>query len=140
MKFYYNIKESGLEYPHFRLASDNWDDYSHKTLFSLWFYKSRTDNIRIGQIKIMHKDALTTREVIPQSFEFLDEALYCSLGQDLEFYSNLKINFPDRYQEILNSLNDAATNHGNIEEFENTSGFKSSLLRWSEAEKAYHQA
>ena len=144
MNFYIVTSSSALirenQFPFFKLTVDNWDDYSNKTLFHLYLFKSMTDNYKIGDIKIMHKDNQTTREVIPTQFTELNDNEFCSLGQDLQFYTNLKEYLPEQYQEVLDSLNDTATNQGSADIFENTRGFKKSLLRWSEAEKVFRQA
>ncbi len=129
-----------IEFPYFRLTVDHWDDFYYKTLFHLSFIKSRTENYKIGDIKIMHKDNKTTFNVIPNQFIELDESQFCSLGQNMQFYTNLKEYLPEQYQDVLNALNDAATNQGSADNFENTRGFKKSLLRWSEAEKVFRQA
>lgn len=144
MKFYITTTSSAIiketDYPFFKLTVDNWDDYSNKTLFHLYLFKSQSDNYKIGDVKIMHKDNQTTKDVIPNQFTELDENEFCSLGQEIQFYTNLKEYLPELYQDVLNALNDVATNQGSADIFENTRGFKKSLLRWSEAEKVFHQA
>lgn len=128
------------QFPLFKLTTDNWDDYSNKTLFYLHLFMSTNVSYRIGAIKIMHKDNRTTSEIIPNQFTELADNEFCSLGQDLQFYTNLKEHLPEQYQSVLDSLNDVATNQGIAEMFENEQGFKNSLLRWSESEKVYRQA
>ena len=128
------------QFPYFKLSIDNWDDFSNKTLFHMYLFKSQTESFNIGNIKIMHKDNLITKDVIPNQFNQLNDDEFCSLGQDIEFYTNLKHLLPDQFQEVLNALNDAATNQGIADTFENTRGFKKSLLRWSESEKVFRQA
>jgi predicted ATPase len=128
------------QFPHIKLVTDNWDDYSNKTLFHLYLFLSPNDHHKIGDIKIMHKDNQTTREIIPNLFTELNENEFCSLGQDLDFYTKLKKLLPEQYQLVLDALNDVATNQGIADIFENTRGFKNSLLRWSESEKVYRQA
>lgn len=144
MNFYIVTSSSAIiresRFPFFKLTTDNWDDFSNKTLFHLYLFKSSTENYKIGDVKIMHKDNQTTKDVIPNQFTELNESEFCSLGQDLQFYTNLKDYLPEQYQEVLDALNDAATNQGSADIFENTRGFKNSLLRWSEAEKVFRQA
>ena len=65
---------------------------------------------------------------------------FCSLGQSINYYTNLKHFFPDNYREILIRLNDIATNNDLRKEFINCHGVKNSLLRESSAYKALEEA
>lgn len=141
MKFYNKgfrqYLPSSLQYPFFALVKDGWNDYGHYILYNLIYYKSHDDNIEIGHIKIL--DRTTEYTNIPDSFEKLNEN-YCSLGQSLKFYEKIKELFPDTFLEIFNSLNDIVFNIEIDEIFKNEEGYKSALLRFTSAEKAYSEA
>lgn len=125
--------------PYFVLVTDQWDDYGNKTLFHLRYISERREQFDIGSVKIMHKDYTVTEVILPETFNSLDEA-YCSIGQDKEYYENLKSLIPDDVENVLEALADAAYFPAIGERFENTDQFKESLLRFSEAEKMYKEA
>lgn len=125
-------------YPCFLLSkNDGWNDYwSYKTLYVLIYFQERNNPIEIGSVKILDKNNGDT--TLPLEFENLEEN-FCSLGCDIDYYETLKIQVPD-YNEFLDSINDLAFNPGIAEDFELEEGVKTSLLRYSEAEKAFKQA
>lgn len=127
-------------FPIIRLSTDNWDDYTYKTYFHMYIHMSPYERISVGEIKILHYENRRTSDVIPKEFTGLNEDEFCSLGQDIQFYIKLKQILPNKYQEVLDSLNDAATNQGIADAYERTTGFRKSLLRWSESEKAFREA
>ncbi len=122
---------SNNTYPIFILLTDNWDDFGINSLFSLYFFKSQSESIRIGKIKILQKDKRRTE--LPPIFSLLDKK-YISLGQGLQFYKNLLSIFS--YEEstiILDSLNDIAWKPNKAESFESKSEYRNSLLRENSA-------
>ncbi|SHF67916.1 AAA domain-containing protein, putative AbiEii toxin, Type IV TA system [Salegentibacter echinorum] len=125
----------------FYLSGSSWDDYTSRTSFYLYFSgnNSRVD-IPIGSLKLMHFEEDTTKDILPKKFETLPFNEYCSLGQDLEYYLTLKRNFPEDYYQILKALNDAAFFDSIADNFRHHHRFKHSLLRNSEAEKAFYEA
>lgn len=130
-------------YPSCTLTRDNWDDYSHKTLFQLSYYPAPNKRMSVGAVKIMSlvepKGYDQNGYVkLPSDFTNL-EAEFCSLGQDKSYYTELKNEHGEIYQAVLDALNDVVLNRGILEEFENTSIFRSSLTRFSEAEKALRE-
>lgn len=138
MKFHIKLPKSTTP-PYFLLTYNNWDDYSRKTSFSLSFRGDNGVYHSIGSVKIMHKEEFETIKFIPNSFDILPDE-FCSLGQNISYYENFKYYFPDNYEDILERLNDAAFLDGIKDEFENNSNFRRSLLRSSEAEKAFYEA
>lgn len=77
-----------------------WNDFSIKTQFSCFYY-SAPDKVKfIGDIKIMQPDVLDTASTIPDEFYSLDNN-FCSLGQEFDFYSNLKESFQKGFESIL---------------------------------------
>jgi ABC-type uncharacterized transport system fused permease/ATPase subunit len=93
----------------------------------------------IGSIKILHQDNPRTSFVIGNDITQLDEK-FCSLGQDISFYENLKKFLPRQYLNILGRLNDIATDSILAEKYYDKQGVQISLLRFSGAEKAYNEA
>ncbi len=118
---------------YFLLRERKWDDYNNKTWFYLYHYLDGRAT-SFGSVKIMTKENPTTIDVIPTDF-FLLSPEYCSLGQSESYYLGLKHSFPNNYEDILFAIGDAALFHTKLEEFENTDGFKSSLLRNDDAER-----
>lgn len=130
--------ETPKEYECFMLTFNNrWNDYSFCTWFRLYYKKG--DKIdSIGQLKIMKHEVKDTSEVLPDKFYRLDTD-YCSLGCNLEYYSNMYRLFRDKAYVYLGELRDAAL-YGHIQEqFEKSSLFTSSLLRTNAAERALRE-
>lgn len=117
------------------LTAGSWDDYGYKTSFSLIYRKENGDNISIGDVKIGSVDYK------PNGDNYIDEimdpfypdgklsAKFFSLGQDLVYYQQMKICFPESYQQILENLRDCVALPTLAEEVEQESVFKNSLLR-----------
>jgi len=88
------------------LKDDNWDDYSIKTLHYLVVFDEKGNKHKIGNVKIGYSGQKTgPRTRIPQSF-FELEKKYFSLGQDAEYYQNIKKLDNNLGEAILNGLND----------------------------------
>src|SRR3954452_15619457 len=97
MKFYRRhfktpIRE-GAEFPCFSLVRDNWDDYGWKTLYVLHFHPNSDTHEEIGALKILDIDPDLDTTEVDDIFEALPEN-FCSLGQSLDYYANLKFHFP----------------------------------------------
>ena len=80
------------------LYDDNWNDYGYRTTFYLVYYGNNKDFHPIGDIKIYYYDIDYNRtsdyycsvsDKIEDEISQLDEK-FCSLGQSLTFYKNLK--------------------------------------------------
>ena len=130
------------EFPFLNLVSQTWDDYGRQTLFTLWLQKSPGEKISLGKIKIIPLSpslySYSGQVVIPDDISELPEG-YCSLGQDLDYYHQMLDCFGLAAERVLDKLNDIATNPGVLEEFEGVPEYASSLIRFSEAEKALHR-
>lgn len=125
------LMEIHTEY--FILREYKWDDFGSKTSFYLYYVKNKNTTM-IGEIKIMTKDSRETLQVIPKSFNSLDST-FCSLGQKDRFYNTLKELFPDNFEDILFALADCAFFSDKLENFEEHSRFKNSLVRFDYAER-----
>lgn len=126
------------------LYDDNWDDYGYHTTFYLVYYGENKDFHPIGDIKIYYYDLDDNRtsdyycsvsDEIDDEIRQLDEK-FCSLGQSLTFYKNLKTYCPNGYLDILDRLNDMVKNKDIRQKFEGEHGVQISLLRSVSAVKA----
>ena len=93
----------------FTLVRDRWDDFTFKTSFSLHYTADDGDVTEIGMVKIAHlgmgeKDATTS---IKSSFHSLPPNFF-SLGQEREYYTNLRKLPGDIGSEALSALRDIA--------------------------------
>jgi predicted ATPase len=110
------------------LVTDNWDDYSYKTAFSLVYLDADGSRHDIGAIKIMRRGMTHGYTEIEASFTALGSE-YASLGQSQEYYENLiSIDEADRVA-ILEALRDAIWDDGIFAAFRNEGAFETSLLR-----------
>ena len=141
------------------LYRNNWDDFYYKTLFNAWYYDNECKAHDIGKIKIYTKEydyPSNNYEIIKylaesfnvkiennENIEFkISQQLnenFCSLGQSINYYINLKENVSE-YKKILKRLNDIATDDNLKKKFINYDGVKISLLRESSANKALEEA
>lgn len=125
-------------YPCVTLSHDPWDDYGYETTFHLRYYPELGTAKFKHRIKILHKTEKTTP--LPESpFFRLDPALYCSLGESLEYYEALSELLLEDRNAILDGLNDIAADPARAKPFTDVEGFHDSLLRFSEAEKAFKE-
>jgi len=137
--------EPPSQYPAFVLAADNWDDFGVKSLFRLFFYQSSAQRRLIGAVKIIVRSIeqdspnVTTTEYLEAEFVSLSNE-FCSLGQDQEYYENIKQAFPDQYRTILWALRDCAVFPIIEDDFEKDFSFERSLLRKDEAERLLREA
>ncbi|WP_176544915.1 AAA family ATPase [Bacillus cereus] len=150
---FYKSKSRGAtlsySYPCVVLTTSEWDDYSYRTSFQVSYFPSMGVEKEIGNVKILRKtydadfeeNALYryTCEYMEGMFEGLD-GNFCSLGQSLDYYFNLK-RLGDRIaSQILQGLNDVAVNEEIRTKFKHLKGFQDSLIRYSYAEKAMYEA
>lgn len=127
------------EFPAFILAlNDGWNDYSVKTEFYLFYYKSEQDRYKIGSVKIMNED-LEPYEVLESPFINLPET-FCSLGQRYDYYQELKALLGKNFESVLWALKDAAFFPEMSDKFEKHDTFKNSLIRFDEPEQLLREA
>lgn len=107
------------------------------SLFDVWYHQKFGNERPIGNVKVLQRGRV--KADIPNTFEQLDFD-FCSLGQTLMFYQNIYDIFREESRAILQALNDAAIFPSIRIKFEDEVGFQSSLIRFSEAEKALHEA
>lgn len=118
----------------------DWNDYEYSTWFALFHFTSPTEYTLIGELKIMKEGEANTYDVMPKSFECLDDS-YCTLGMDVKFYKNLHDIFSkDDCKKILDSLQDCTVSIDQYERFKDSYAFRNSLMRDLRSEKAFGQA
>lgn len=140
IKFYVNPQDiNQIETPFFYLIDNRWDDFNNKTSYKLYYKPEKQGFVSlIGDLKIMHETEADTIKIIPNIFDELPED-FGSIGQYIGYYEKLRELFPKNYMEIIQNLNDIAFLDGSKDKFERSSGFKHSLIRFSEAEKAFYE-
>lgn len=123
-------------FPSFLLIyNPTWNDYNYVTEYTLFYYKDPSTNYQeIGKIKITDGTSRVTREKLPSKFYELDN-IFCSLGQNEDFYFNLRTIEPIKFESILYSLRDSAFFSHIYEEFQNNEIFEKSLIRDDKVEK-----
>jgi len=132
----HNIPE---EFPSFVLVfNSGWNDYSKKTEFFLFYYETEDTPHKIGSIKIMNKDE-ETRNILGDYFTNLS-ADFCSLGQEYEYYEELKKHLGRNFESVLWALKDAAFFPEVSDKFEKHATFKDSLIRYDEPEQLLREA
>ncbi|WP_404460853.1 AAA family ATPase [Sutcliffiella horikoshii] len=144
MKFYKRIFKGDLidnkEFPCVILTTDDWDDnFKYETLFHAYFYASETDYHFLGDVKVATNKGNITRNYLEDEFYELDESFF-SLGQDLDYYRRLRRLPKDNYNAILYCLRDIATNDEVKSIYSDSDIFRTSLIRFSKAQKAYNEA
>lgn len=113
------------------LQSDNWDDFGHKTLFTLTIFNEQGHTQSIGSVKIgfVGQNGGWTEEQIPQEFNVLPNSFY-SLGQDASYYQNLVEELSNEIVvDVLTALGDVAHDPNRFAIADNEGAFSSSLLR-----------
>ncbi|MDH5667790.1 MAG: AAA family ATPase [Nitrospira sp.] len=126
----------------FILEADNWDDFGHKVNFGLTFIDKDGKKCDIGPVKILQGErsdsqdfavALTTQ--LPTTFSELD-GHFISLGQDDDYYKNLRELFAENVDGVLVALRDIAWQPSLAEPFETKTAFRNALMRNNSAHRA----
>ncbi len=130
-------------HPLVELEKDGWNDYSYKTLYKATLYLTRYNYIPLGNVKILNVTPVNNFPIkdtqLPDVFYELPHN-YISLGQDMEYYRKLSDLERNIYEKIFRGLNDVVYKNSLAAPHRDHPGFINSLLRFSEAEKAYKEA
>jgi predicted ATPase len=113
------------------LQPDNWDDFGHKTLFTLTIFDEQGNKQEIGNVKIgfVGQNGGWTEEQIAQQFDVLPENFY-SLGQDVDYYRSLIDSLSNEMAvNVLTALGDVTHDPGRLAMAENEGAFNTSLMR-----------
>ena len=127
------------EYPALVLRDTNWDDFGNKTSFELYYYDEDKQVFPIGSVKMMHYDTEKTADALQEKSLLLSDH-FCSVGQNLSYYTAIKNLFPQNYKNILYALRDAAYFSSIADIYQQTIAFQKSLLRKKSAFEAYRDA
>jgi len=131
---YQSSHETPNTFPSFVLVNSDWNDYSNRSTYYLYYYTDISDCKKIGTVKIIHKEIDNTPNELNENFTLLNES-FCSLGQEYSYYENIKLIFGKTYESILWALKDAAFYPNILEEFENNYYFRNSLIRNDQQEQ-----
>ena len=118
------------------VPNKRWNDYSVVSVFGLtYYYDYGKKSIDMGSLRIIHRDELTTWEILPDKFLQLSDD-FCSLGYSDDFYEEfLRLFKIDNTVSMLFALQDAAYFSDIQEKFEKTYNFTKSLIRSDNAER-----
>ncbi|MED3876477.1 ATP-dependent nuclease [Lysinibacillus capsici] len=138
-RYFRNLENLVESYPMIILSEDNWNDYGYYTLFHMHYFDEEKKHWEIGDVKILHEENEDSRSLIPTKFKNLKDE-FCSLGQTLDYYEELLRLKNNKGIEILRALKDVVIDKDSYKKFKDNNGFSSSLIRFSEAEKALEKA
>ncbi|WP_412464102.1 AAA family ATPase [Flavobacterium mekongense] len=141
LNFYINpTDETKTKIPCFILQYRQWDDFNRKTSFYLSYINQDQEREYLGLVKIGHIDEFEPLKILDKYYTELKDEFF-SLCQSIQTYENLfSILGKDLFEKYLNAMNDMAFLDAIRNEFEYNSNFTSSLIRTSEAEKAFKEA
>jgi ABC-type branched-subunit amino acid transport system ATPase component len=126
--------------PSFALVfNEGWNDYSIRSDFSLFFYASKRAQY-IGQVKIIfdNEDNDTINNLDDEFKELSVD--FCSLGQSINYYRNLKAVFGINFLSVLFALKDAAFFSDIADKFEKNYKFNNSVIRYNNVERLLRTA
>lgn len=113
------------------LDTDNWDDYSFKTTFSVTVFDETGKRVECGSVKIGVKGQASgrTSELLVLPLEKLASDFF-SLGQDVEYYKTLRNELNTQFRlELLLAMRDVVHDSVLLREVESEQVFQSSLTR-----------
>jgi predicted ATPase len=132
-KYYQKPPKYNWIYPCLILEKRGWNDYGNYNSFDLYFYFDRNNRNLIGPIKIIDINSNDTE--LEEGFKKLEKG-FCSLGQTIDFYKNLRDWFPIHFRNVMSSLNDISVVKSLTNKYGDNKNFKN-LTRTSEAELIY---
>lgn len=113
------------------LDTDNWDDYSFKTMFSLTVFDETGKKVECGSVKIGFKDQPKgrTSESLKLPLETLSDNFF-SLGQDVEYYKAIRNELSAAFgADLLVALRDVVHDPKILHDAESEEVFQTSLTR-----------
>lgn len=128
MKFFLTSFGSKKNKEGIHLISDNWNDFGFKTLYTMYYVDSQLHEIYIGYIRIGQTNLDYGGPDLESEFESLSKD-YFSLGNDIEYYKNIKELGRDKREYILSALNDIAYSDIAFEIAKEEEVTKKSLMR-----------
>lgn len=131
------------QFPSFVLVfNDDWNDYTYRTWFCLYYYAENGTQNKIGELKLMCRGKNNTFGALNKVFDGNLGKDYCSVGIDPSYYSNIYDLFKDTpiINQLLENLRDCAYNSNIYEAFAEDDCFKTSLLREDSSSQAINEA
>lgn len=131
------------QFPSFVLVfNDDWNDYSYKTWFGLFYFGEDERRHFVGELKLMKRGEADTFDILESSFDGILDEDFCSLGIESSYYERVYELFKGTtiINELLTDLRDCAYNQNIYEDFVEDDGFKISLLREDSSELAVKEA
>lgn len=118
------------------LHNYQWNDYGYETNFHVHYFDETGERHNLGDVKILQAGATHTR--LPAAFQELDDR-FCSIGYSLVYYESWLMLDSDAANQVFAALRDIVAEPRHAEPFANSEGLENSLLRFSEARKAYKE-
>lgn len=131
--FKFNLVEKTTDLPSEAKATgyllrDNWDDFGHRTSFSLTLFDLKGKKIEVGGVKIADIGATGGYTKLAKSFKKLPPG-HVSLGMQASYYENLRRLPKSGWTHVLTSLCDLASDEDLWEEALKHDVVTTSLLR-----------
>jgi predicted ATPase len=121
------------------LRPEQLEDAGFRTTFKLSHVSAGGTETTIGSVKILLRGQQTGRTLLDATFETLGPQ-YASLGAELEYYVVLKEVAGANARSVLEALGDIAIDPARHAAFENETGLRASLLRFTPAKVALQEA
>ncbi|MHC8285331.1 AAA family ATPase [Pseudomonas sp. XS1P51] len=122
--------------PTFILVQDEWDDYSFRTQYNLYFEtgaNTKSGLLFLGGVKILKKGQAADKKPYVNDDILCLPSDFISLGQSLDYYQRLsQLGYSER-EKLLSGLNDIVFNSRLISNFKDEPGWKDSLFRYHPA-------
>lgn len=134
----YDSPSTPAQLPCIYMLKDRWDDYSYSTTFTVYYFDDIGNQHHIGPTKILDTTGERDTELPAESTALQEH--YCSLGQSLEYYESWFALGVSIAVHALRLLRDVVADPELGKRHEDAEGFQTSLLRFSEAAKAYREA
>lgn len=129
-------------YPCFILVfSWDWTDYEYHTWFCLFYFVSKDDKRKIGELKLMNSGQDNTMDALPEEFdEPLDDS-FCSLGIKTDYYIGLRQELKEEQliNEVQHYLCDCTFEPSIYDKHRGERIFKFSLMRDLSAMDAFQE-
>ncbi|GAA3943839.1 AAA family ATPase [Hymenobacter algoricola] len=138
-----DLPDGNVNFPCAVLVPDGWNDFSMHTLFKVHIYSRKKEKVFTGDLKILQintEDPQNGQAFTHLPDEFDDLGIeYCTLGQNVSYYERLRKLPLNLFKPFLEGIKDVVFNPKIAARFKYVGGFSSSLLRFSDAEKAFYE-
>jgi len=136
----YQTDPVGDVFPQIVLLRSDWNDFGWRTTFDMHLFAAADAYTRPGSVHIVSSSEDEKWTAPPSAFTELG-AQYVALGSSLDLYRRLAADLGhDAARKVLAALRDVVVVPELRELAQSLVGFRTSALRSSEAEKAFHEA